>query len=404
MIFQKLSLALALLVSALPLSAATAPHQTSTESIRSQLLSQTQSRLQGYTAQGPSNQIASLYQSSDWLMGLPTLSLSHLQGLDSRRSYEQQLSLNLPVKSPAMQRLDEQLAPLNAKWVQQQQKLQQLYLSGLLRQYWWQQQLADAALRQLQHKQQTLQQLLQRQQALSHSGESPTSQLLMLQRELLTLQLAVLPLTQQRSSASDALQRLTGLSQLPSLDESNRALPQDDGAGNPLWQLASIQLQRQKLMATSTVNGDSTPWLFSVNAKNTATPGMEEQAVGLSLDIPLPTRSGLSQQEVGTLVEQQLNLQQQQQQLMLQTRLQLDDLLQQRHQLQQQQQLLQQSLQLAQQLTRALAATKQQGLAQYQAWLRSYIDEMDTQSRLTLNQLTQSQLHSKQLQALGVTL
>ncbi|QUN06005.1 metal transporter [Shewanella yunxiaonensis] len=390
--FRKITLALVLLVPILPLSAAP-------ENAREAMLAQAQSRLHNYAAQ-----LTPIYQSADWLIGLPTISISHLQGLDSRRSYEQQLSLNLPFKSPAMHRLDEALKPLNQQLIVQQSRLQQLYLSGLLRQYWWQQQLADTELQQLQHKQQLLQQLLERQKALSLSGEAPTSQLLVLQRELLDLQLAMLTPKQQRASAAEALRRLTGLEQLPSLDESSRLLPQDDGINNPLWQLASIQLQRQKLLGKTMAEGDTTPWILSVNAKNTATPGMEEQAIGLALDIPLPTSSGLSQQEVGTLVEQQLQLEQQQQQLMLQTKLQLDELRQQLAQLQQQQLLLQQSLTLSQQLTASLAATKQQGLPQYQAWLRSYVDTLDTESRLALNQLAQSQLHSKQLQALGVTL
>jgi outer membrane protein TolC len=390
--FRNYTLVLVMLVPALTLSAMA-------DEARTALLKQAQSRLHNYTAQ-----LTPIYQSSDWLIGLPTISISHLQGLDSRRSYEQQLSLNLPFKSPSMQRIDTALRPLDEQLQQQQSKLQQLYLSGLIRQYWWQQQLATAELAQQQHKQQLLQQLLTRQQALSHSGEAPTSQLLMLQKELLDLQLLTLPLQQQLASASDALRRLTGLSQLPSLDESNRILPEDDGINNPLWQLASIQLQRQKLLGKAMADGSNTPWILSVNAKNTATPGMEEQAIGLALDIPLPVSNGLSQQEVGTLVEQQLNLQQQQQQLMLQTRLQLDELHQQQTQLQQQQLLLQQTLALTQQLTDALAATKQQGLAQYQAWLRSYVEMLDNESRLALNQLAQSQLHSKQLQALGVTL
>ncbi|KFZ37596.1 hypothetical protein HR45_09230 [Shewanella mangrovi] len=387
-----LCLALALLLPVSPILAAD-------EAAMHALLAQAQTKLQH-----TSTQPTALYQSSGWLLGLPSISISHLQGLDSQRSFEQELNLNLPLKSPAMHRLDAELKPLNEQLTAQQRKLQQLYLSGLLRQYWWQQQLAQAQLQQLQHKQQLLKQLVSYQQALHQSGEASTSQLLMVQRELLELELSKLPLQQQLQSANEALRRLTGLTELPTLDESSRTLPQDDGINNPLWQLANIQLQRQKLLGKSMADGAQTPWILSVNSKNTASIGMEEQAIGLALDIPISVGSGLSQAEVGTLVEQELSLAQQQQQLMLQTHLTLSELRHQQQQLQQQQQLLQQSLTLSQQLTDALAATKQQGFAQYQAWLRSYIDTLDTESRLQLSQLQQAELHSKQLQALGVTL
>ncbi|QSX33818.1 metal transporter [Shewanella avicenniae] len=389
---HSLYLALALLLPILPVRAAD-------EATLHALVTQAQAKLQHSSAQQ-----APLYQSSSWLLGLPSISISHLQGLDSQRSFEQELNLNLALKSPALHRLEAKLKPLDQQLTAQQQKLQQLYLSGLLRQYWWQQQLAQAELAQLQHRQQLLEQLVSHQQALHQSGEASSSQLLMVQRELLELQLSQLPLQQQLQTATDALQRLTGVAELPPLDESKRALPQDDGSQNPLFQLTSLQLQRQKLLGQSRADGVETPWTLSLNGKNTATIGMEEQAIGVALDIPLSIGSGLSQAEVGSLVEQELLLAQQQQQLLLQTKLTLAELRQQQLQLQQQQQLLQQSLTLNQQLTDALAATKQQGFAQYQAWLRSYIDTLATESRLQLTQLQQAELHSKQLQALGVSL
>lgn len=371
-----------------------------TQQVTAALLKQAQQRLQ----HSPDN-AATLYQSSDWLLGLPSISLSHLQGLDNQRSFEQELSLNLPLKSPAMHRLDNALRPINDQLTALQHKLQQLYLSGLLRQYWWQQRTATAELNLLTHKQQLLQQLLEHQQALSRSGEAPVSQRLMLQRELLQQQLAQLPVKQQLASANAALKQLTGLQQLPDLDETARPLPTlASGVAHPLWQIATLQLTRQKLLGQAQADGVQTPWTLSINGKNTATPGMEEQAIGVAINIPLPFSSGLSQQDVGTLVEQQLHLAQQQQQLMLQTHLALAELRQQRQQLQAQQQLLKQSLSLSQQLTNALAATKQQGFAQYQAWLRSYIDTLDSESRMQLNQLALAALHAKQLQALGVTL
>ncbi len=61
-------------------------------------------------------------------------------------------------------------------------------------------------------------------------------------------------------------------------------------------------------------------------------------------------------------------------------------------------------MQLSKQLSETLLTTAEQGPAQYESWLRRHLEALDTQARLSLNRLAQAQLHSQQLQALGVTL
>ncbi|WP_345846680.1 TolC family protein [Shewanella algae] len=369
------------------------------ETDRDALLALSQNRLHTSSAQ-----LAPIYHSSDWLTGLPSISLSHLGSLESHNSYEQELSLNLPFQSPAMQRQNAKLKPINERMLELQSQLQRLYLSGLLRQYWWQQAQAEQELAQLRHKQQVLQQLLLRQQALSRSGEMPATAVLLLKRELLELSLTKLPLEQQQQEANEALIRLTGLQQLPSLDESDTPLPDDAGAGHPMWQLLALQQQRQQLTTKAQLEGDDTPWLVSVTAKNTATQGLDEQSLGLALEIPLPVGNGLNQQQLGELQQQRLQLEQQQQQQLLQSQLQLQQLKRRQAQLQQEQQGLEQAVLLSKQLSQTLLTTAEQGPAQYESWLRRHLEALDTQARLSLNRLAQAQLHSQQLQALGVTL
>jgi hypothetical protein len=66
--------------------------------------------------------------------------------------------------------------------------------------------------------------------------------------------------------------------------------------------------------------------------------------------------------------------------------------------------LLQRGVSLSRTITEDLAKVKDQNQMGYEIWLRRYMDALDTESRLALNQVAQKQLHSQQLQALGISL
>lgn len=373
----------------------------------SQALTTSQARLHSLSQSGgqlPQSQIS--LSSSSWLNGLPSISLSHLGSLDNGNSYEQELSLNLPIKSPALHSSDKQIKQLAQGIQVQQAALQGLYLSGLLRQSLWEHRIAAVKLAQLDRKSQLLDKLHNQQKQLTDAGELPIAHILFLERELVDIALERVDLNQQQAEALALYQQLTGQEQIPQdIAETARPLSassqsNDMLAQHPLWQLLSLQKQQQLLIIQSQQAGNNDPWAVSLTAKNTA----DDQQLGIAVSVPLTLGSALSQTELSQWqqanTEHTLNLDR----TYIELKTQLKKLEQQQQNLLDQQTLLTQALHLSRTITEELAKVKDQNQVSYEVWLRRYMDALDTESRLALNQVAQQQLHSQQLQALGISL
>lgn len=377
----------------------------------SQALTTSQARLHSLSQSGgqlPQSQIS--LSSSSWLNGLPSISLSHLGSLDNGNSYEQELSLNLPIKSPVLHSSDKQIKQLAQGIQVQQAALQGLYLSGLLRQSLWEHRLAAVKLAQLDRKSQLLDKLHNQQKQLTDAGELPIAHILFLERELVDIALERVDLNQQQAEARALYQQLTGQEQIPqNIAETARPLsannqPNDMLAQHPLWQLLSLQKQQQLLIIQSQQAGNNDPWAVSLTAKNTADNQVDDQQLGIAVSVPLTLGSALSQTELSQWqqanTEHTLNLDR----TYIELKTQLKKLEQQQQNLLDQQTLLTQALHLSRTITEELAKVKDQNQVSYEVWLRRYMDALDTESRLALNQVAQQQLHSQQLQALGISL
>ncbi|MGL5390789.1 MAG: metal transporter [Shewanella sp.] len=345
--------------------------------------------------------------SSVWLSGLPSISLSHLGSVDNSNSYEQELSVNLPFKSPALHSSDKQIQQLAEQIHSQQTALQGLYLSGLLRQSLWEYRLSDVKLAQLDRKQQLLDKLQQQQQQLTAAGELPLTSTLLLERESVDIALARAEIMQQRSQSLGLFTQLTGQETIPStIDETARPLENgaDTLAKHPLWQLLTLQQQQHLLLAKSQQAGEQAPWTVSLSAKNTADTGIEDQQLGISVSVPLTLGSALSTSDLTQWqqahTEQSLNLDR----TALELKNQWEQLVRQRANLVEQQNLLHRALRLSRSITEELAKVKDQDPVSYEVWLRRYMEALDTESLLALNRVTLQQLHSQQLQALGISL
>lgn len=382
-----------------------------------QLLKLSQARLNAAQRYGaPLNDERSLQlSSSSWLSGLPSISLSHLGSLDNGNSYEQEVSLNLPIKSPGLHSSDKQLKQLTQAIQGQQLALQGLYLSGLLRQSVWDNRIASMQLKQLERKTQLLEKLHIQQKRLTDVGELPLANLLLLERELVDIELQQIDLKQQQAEALSLFSQLTGLQQIPAkIDESSRPLTANTSssqdavdlglAQHPLWRLQTLQQQQQLLIIKSQQAGERDPWTLSLTAKNTSDDRVDDQQLGLGITVPLGFSSALSQTELSTWQqthsEQNLN----RDRIYLELKTQTEKLAKQQQNLLDRQALLQRGLTLSRTITEELAKVKDQNQVSYEIWLRRYMDALDTESRLVLNQVTQQQLHSQQLQALGISL
>lgn len=377
----------------------------------SQALTTSQARLHSLSQSGgqlPQSQIS--LSSSSWLNGLPSISLSHLGSLDNGNSYEQELSLNLPIKFPALHSSDKQIKQLTQGIQVQQVALQGLYLSGLLRQSLWEHRLAAVKLAQLDRKTQLLDKLHNQQKQLTDAGELPIAHILLLERELVDIALERVDLNQQQAEALALYQQLTGQEQIPQdIAETARPLSANNQsndmlAQHPLWQLLSLQKQQQLLIIQSQQAGNNDPWTVSLTAKNTADNQVDDQQLGIAVSVPLTLGSALSQTELSQWqqanTEHTLNLDR----TYIELKTQLKKLEQQQQNLLDQQTLLTQALHLSRTITEELAKVKDQNQVSYEVWLRRYMDALDTESRLALNQVAQQQLHSQQLQALGISL
>jgi len=353
--------------------------------------------------------------SSSWLSGLPSISLSHLGSLDNGNSYEQEVSLNLPIKSPGSHRSDKQLKQLTQAILGQQVVLQRLYLSGLLRQSIWDHRIASMKLKQLERKTRLLEKLHVQQKRLTDVGELPLVNLLLLARELVDIELEQIHLKQQQAEALSLFSQLTGRYEMPAkIDESSRSisdihLPTQDTFSaalvqHPLMKLQSLQQQQQLLIIKSQQAGASDPWTLSLTAKNTTDDQLNDQQLGLGITVPLGFSSALSQSELSTWQqthsEQSLN----RDRIYLELNTLTETLAKQQQNQRDQQVLLQRGLSLSRTITEELAKVKDQSQVSYEIWLRRYMDALDTESRLVLNQVSQQQLHSQQLQALGISL
>lgn len=344
---------------------------------------------------------------SSWLSGLPSISLSHLGSLDNGNSYEQEVSLNLPLKSPSQHGSDKRLTQLSQAIQSQQSALQSLYLSGLLRQSLWAHRIASVKLKQLARKTNLLQKLHAQQKRLTDVGELPLANLLLLERELVDIELEQIDIQQQQDEAHALYRQLTGQDEVPTqIAESQRPLANgnSDLAQHPLWQLQTLQQQQQLLIIKSQQAGEQDPWTVSLTAKNTSDDQVDDQQLGLGITVPLGFSSALSQGELSQWQQAHTEQNLARDRTYLELTTQIDKLTQQQGNLQQQHALLSRGLSLSRTITEELAKVKDQDQVSYEIWLRRYVDALDTESRLTLNQVMQQQLHSQQLQALGISL
>lgn len=381
------------------------------------LLQLSQSRLNKTTFNAmPLNDNRSVQlSSSTWLTGLPSISLSYLGELDNSNIYEQEVSLNLPIKSFSLHQSDNQLKRLTSSLLEQQVALQKLYLSGLLRQSMWDYRIAFVKSNQLQRKASLLEKLYVQQKQLSNAGEFPKVNLLLLDRERVDIDLAQIELKQQQDEAMALFQSLTGLSEIPvNIEENGHNMAELDvqsthGADvvlmqHPLWQLQSLQQQFQDVMMTSQQAGEQDPWTVSLTAKETTGDLANDQHLGVGISIPLGFGSALSQRELSVWQKDYQDQRINSERLYLELKNQSQKLLSQQHNLKKQQALLQRGVSLSRTITEDLAKVKDQNQMGYEIWLRRYMDALDTESRLVLNQVAQQQLHSQQLQALGISL
>ena len=227
------------------------------------------------------------YASSSWLAALPTVGLSYLHSDEKLGTDETELSVNLPMKSGRQREMDRELQSLSDEIAAADELRRRLYWSGLIRESIWSHQAALTRAEAAGRKVSLLSALEARQRELLAANASSSYALLLIQQERLQARIAQL---EHRHDAQRWLQhyrQITGLGNLPR--EIREPMP--GGAEVALArhpQLVRLELGwRQQRALLASAGQKATPWNLSLHAKQLENPELDEQQVGIAIELPL---------------------------------------------------------------------------------------------------------------------
>ncbi|RLQ22545.1 hypothetical protein DWB85_06035 [Seongchinamella sediminis] len=343
------------------------------------------------------------FSSSAWLAALPSLEISYLHSEERLGSDETELGLNLPLKSPYLREQDAILRSLDEKLSAADAEQRRLFFSGLVREAAWSARIAEVRLAQAEQRNQLLQQLHQREEALLEARSTNRYGLLLLRQELVDAQLQI---ADQRAELRRWLQQfrqLTGLASLPADLEEQAPDPSAAWHGHPMLRLLDIGWQQQQaLIAASSER--STPWNLRLGAKKIEVASSDETQYGLAIEIPLgfldwadeASRSdwreaarnyGRERDQLQTALEQRWQ------------RLQLDAA-----HLRDRQALLEEAASISGELETQAEALGSQNELGREVWISRLIDSLERQSAAAINRLYIGQNLAMSRQAAGIPL
>lgn len=352
---------------------------------------------------GPEAMADPPFQSPTWLAALPSLGVSYLKSDEDEGTDETELSLNLPVRSPAGRRYDSELRRLAVEIDTTESAYRRLYLSGLVRDILWTQRIAATRTDFNARKIELLDSLLQSQQVLFEARSTSRYSLLLIRQELSEARIQQQALDWESDSWRQRFRELTGLSVLP-VDIDEAAAPgSPDYALHPQLRLLELQWQREKASIAATGN-NATPWNLAVTAKQLDSPVFEENQYGVALDIPInlfdvENESSRSDWQDAARSywrardELQLELQQRWQALALEA-----------VHLQQQQSLLEESVEISAQLAAESESLLGQNELGREIWIRRLLGDIDKRADAALNALLIGQNRAMQRQVAGIPL
>jgi hypothetical protein len=231
--------------------------------------------------------LAPQYASSSWLAALPTVGISYLQSDEKLGTDETELSVNLPMKSGRQREMDRELQSLSEEIAAADELRRRLYWSGLIRESIWSHQAALTREEAAGRKLSLLSALEARQREMLAANATSSYALLLIQQERLQARIAQL---EHRHDAQRWLQhyrQITGLGNFPRQIRE----PVTGGAEVALAQhpqLLRLELgwRRQRALLAS-AGQKATPWNLSLHAKQLENPALDEQQLGVAIEVPL---------------------------------------------------------------------------------------------------------------------
>ncbi len=230
----------------------------------------------------------------DWLDGSPSASLMYLDSQDSLGTTETEISLNLPIKSPFLRKVEKSLSSNIEALRVNAQKQYALYLSGLIRNILWDIRAEQVSAAIVTKKQEILLALSEQYSDLAAVQAIPRYLSLIVQKEYNDQKILLLQHHQNINRLTAKYQRLTGLRELPSdIIEKAPELNLLNVSAHPdvLALDAAYQSTEQSLLSGSK---KTAAWNVQVTGKRVETPSYSENQIGLGIEVPLTIGNKLS--------------------------------------------------------------------------------------------------------------
>ncbi len=256
------------------------------------------------------NQFAStekLSEVSDWLVGLPSVSLSLLNSDNNLGTDEYELSVNLPFKTRARKNLDKQLLLQSQSFVAIAQKRQALFVSGLIRESIWQYKIA---LKQHEIEQNKLNWLNKQMVLLNQLVKSGGSNLdlLFVEKQVFAEKLLLLELEQQVQLRQKQFRQITGEDTVPkNFYEDGINDERAIFAQHPNVQ--QLQLSMQQADVLYELSGKSSnPINVSLTALDIRATGANDRQYGIGIEVPIGLGKSKTQADSSNWLQQQNSL------------------------------------------------------------------------------------------------
>ena len=229
-----------------------------------------------------------------WIDGNPSISLMRLESQQELGTTESEFSLNLPIKSSYLRRIEKNLAGNISNLQQIAQQQYTLYLSGLIREILWEIELQKASGKLLDQKYQLLSALASKYKNMAESQAIPLYLSLIIQNEINELALSSMENKQNLKSLRAQYFRLTGLHMSPEdITEQMIAVDQlDINLHVNLKALDAVFENTQQNLYSS--GKESQPWNVQVTSRRVSAPDFSETQLGIGMEVPLTMGNNLS--------------------------------------------------------------------------------------------------------------
>lgn len=229
-----------------------------------------------------------------WIDGNPSISLMRLESLQELGTTESEFSLNLPIKSSYLRRIEKNLAGNISNLQQIAQQQYTLYLSGLIREILWEIELQKASGKLLDQKYQLLSALASKYKNMAESQAIPLYLSLIIQNEINELALSSMENKQNLKSLRAQYFRLTGLHMSPE-DITEQMIEVDQLDINLHVNLKALDAVFENTQQNLYSSGkESQPWNVQVTSRRVSAPDFSETQLGIGMEVPLTMGNNLS--------------------------------------------------------------------------------------------------------------